>query len=222
MIRSYRRLNADGLKTATAWSGAGLARKNINMQLLDEALSFPQCVVSVIGDHAGESVDAIFHRKIADIGRTGKTFWLMKSPKARSAQVQDICRTIPAYTIFVEPAKKGGARPTTTEDVAREYSEDGESWHPLPEGMIPVTGKLDTLAAALVFDMMTTDVSGTLDLWGYGDFSDTQKPLKFIIGCSTACAVRKEMTSHPGRMKSRYRGVVVVARLAEPYCVWLR
>jgi len=192
------------------------------MQLLDEALACSRCVLSVMGDHAGEGVDAIFKRKIADIGRTGKTFWLMRSPKARPAQVQEICGTVPVYTVFVEPATKGGARPTTTETAAREYSVDGESWHRLPEGISPVTGKLDTGAAALVFDMVETAVSGTLDLWGYGDFRDAKKPLKFILGCSTVCAVRGNMTSHPDRMKSRYRGVVAVARLAEPYCVWLR
>lgn len=175
-----------------------------------------------MGDHAGEGVDAIFDRKTADIDRTGKTFWLMKSPKARPAQVQEICGAIPAYMIFVEPATKGGARPTTTADEAMEYSADGKSWHRLPEGITPVTGKLDTRAAALVFDIMTTDVSGKLDLWAYADFSDAQKPLKFILGCSTICAVRKDTTLHSARMKSRYRKIVAVARLAEPYCVWLR
>lgn len=192
------------------------------MQLLDDALAGPRCVVSVMGDHAGESVDAIFKRKIADIGRTGKTFWLIKSPKARPAQVQEICRAIPAFTIFVHPATKGGARPTTAETAAEEYSADGKSWHRLSQGISPVTGKLDRGASALVFDKIETAASGMLDLWDYEDLSDPQTPLKFILGCSTVCAVRENMTSHPGRMKSRYRRVIAVARLAEPYCVWLR
>jgi hypothetical protein len=176
----------------------------------------------VMGDHAGEGVDEIFHRKTTDIERTAKTFWLMKSPKARPAQVQALCKKIPTYTIFVEPATGGGARPTTREDAAREYSGDRQLWHRLPEGVSPVAGKIDASAAALVFDMLTTSVNGTLDLWGYGDFPDAQKPVKFILGCSTVCAIRKDMTPHPERMKSRYREIVAVARLAEPYCVWLR
>jgi hypothetical protein len=196
--------------------------KKENMTLLEAALACPRCIISVMGDHAGEGVDDIFERKIVDIERTGRTFWLMKSPKARPAQVHTICRPTPAYTIFVEPATKGGARPTTRDDAAREYSDDGNMWHRLPECISPVTGKLDSGAAALVFDMMTAVVRGTIDLWGYEDFSVPQKPLKFILGCSTACAIQKDMTSHPGRMKSRYRGIIAVARLAEPYCVWLR
>ena len=192
------------------------------MTLIEAALTCPQCVLSVMGDHAGEDVNAIFSRKKNDITRTGKTFWLMRSPKARPAQVQGICKTIPAYTIFVESATKGGARPTTKEDTAKEYSYNGVVWQWLPEGLSPVTGKLDTGATALVFDMMTTDVSGTLDLWNYGEFSDIQKPLKFILGCSTVCAVRNDTKAHLEKMKSRYRGIVAVARLADPYCVWIR
>ena len=128
----------------------------------------------------------------------------------------------PGYTIFVEPATKGGARPTTKEDAAKEYSDDGVLWHQIPKGLSPVTGKLDIGATALVFDMMTTNVNGTLDLWNYGDALDTHKPLRFILGCSTVCAARKDTKSQPGKMISRYRGIIAVARLADPYCVWTR
>jgi hypothetical protein len=196
--------------------------KEESMRLLEAALASPNCVVSVMGDHAGEGADEIFNRKKADIKRLGKTFWLMRSPKARPDQVQGMCATIPAFTIFVEPATKGGARPTLAEDAAKEYSYDRALWHRLPEGLSPVTGKLDAGATALVFDMMTTDVSGSLDLWEYGELLETPKPLRFVLGCSTVCSVRKDTKSHPEKMKSRYRGIVAVARLADPFCVWVR
>ena len=192
------------------------------MTILEIALSCPQCVVSVMGDHAGEGADAILSRKKADIERTGKPFWLMRSPKARRRHVQLICSPIPAYTIFVEPATKGGARPTKREDAAIEYSYDGVLWHRIPNDLSSVTGKLDAGATALVFDMMTPDVSGTLDLWNYGELSDTDKPLRSMLGCSTVCAVRKDMKLHPKNMKSRYRRIIAVARLVQPYCVWVR
>ena len=136
------------------------------MTPLEATLACPQCVVSVMGNHAGQGADAIFKRKKVDIDQTGKTFWLMRSPKARPAHVQGICTKVPTYTVFVEPATKGGARPTVEEDAAKEYSDDGVLWHRLPKGLGPVTGKLDTGATALVFDMLTTDISGTLDLRG--------------------------------------------------------
>ncbi len=192
------------------------------MTELDTILAYPQCVISVMGDHAGEGVNTIFDRKKADIERLGKTFWLVRSPQARPPHVQEICKATPAYTIFIEPATKGGARPTTEEDAAKEYSDDRVLWHQLPKGLGPVTGKLDTGATALVFDMMTTNVTGKLDLWDYAQSSDIHKPLRFILGCSTVCAVRSDTKSHPEKMKSRYRGIVAVAKLANPYCVWIR
>ena len=192
------------------------------MTPLSIALAQPVGIVSVMGPHAQEDADAIFARKRADVGRVGVTFWLMRSPKARPPQVSALCRHSPVFALFVAPATPGGARPTTKGDPATEYSCDRGSWHPLPDGMSPVTGKLDTCAAALVFDMLTTDVHTTLDLWGYADASVPASPLRFKLGCSTVCALQADMGLHPNRMKSRYRPIVALARLTHPYCVWLR
>jgi hypothetical protein len=86
-----------------------------------------------------------------------------------------------------------------------------------------VTAQMTNSATALVFDQLTKDVNHrTLDLWGYADEADSVKPLKFILGRSTICAIQKDMSGHQNRMKSRYRRIVAVARLAEPYCVWVR
>ena len=193
------------------------------MSLLDEALLARKCVISVMGAHAGEDAAAIFSRKIGDCREVGRTFWVAKSPKARPAQVQAICSALHGYMIFVKPAAPGGARPTRESDSATEYSSDRATWLPLPSGIGPVTGQMGNSAVALVFDQLTTDVDRrTLDLWGYADDADSDKPLKFILGRSTICAVQKDMSGHSNRMKSRYRRIVAVARLAEPYCVWVR
>ena len=192
------------------------------MPLLHEALVAPGCVISVMGAHAGEDADLIFRRKIADCARVGRTFWVARSPKARPAQVQTICTRGWGYVVFVDPSSPGGARPTTRADSATEYSPDRTAWFPLPSGLGPVTGKLDNSAVAFVFDELTTDVDGTVDLWAYADAWDSDMPLRFALGLSTACALRKDMSRHPRRMKSRYRRVVAVGRLADPYSVWLR
>jgi hypothetical protein len=192
------------------------------MPLLAEALRSPKCVISVMGAQAGEDTAAIFSRKIRDCREIGRTFWVAKSAKARPAQVQALCDSSHGYVIFVEPATPGGARPTNGSDSATAYSPDRATWLPLPRGMGPVTGQMDHSATALVFDELTTDVDHALDLWGYADGADPDRPLKFTLGLSAACAVQKDMSTHPERMKSRYRRIVAVARLAEPYCVWVR
>ena len=192
------------------------------MWLLDEALAASECVISVMGAHAGEDADTIFERKIEDCKTVGRTFWVAKSAKARPAQVQAVCRLGRGFVIYVEPAIPSGARPTKESDSAIAYSPDRATWLPLPTGLGPVTGQLDASATALVFEELTTDLDWALDLWGYADGADPDMPLRFILGLSTVCAVRKDMSTHPSRMKSRYRRVVAVGRLAEPYCVWVR
>ena len=192
------------------------------MSLLDDALGASECVISVMGAHAGEDAAVIFERKIEDCRAAGRTFWVAKSAKARPQQVQAFCGSGRGYVIFVEPATPGGARATTESASAKEYSPDGIVWSPLPEGLGPVTGQMDAHAAALMFDRLTTDVDRTIDLWAYADGANPDLPLRFTLGLSTACAARKDMSQYPGRMKSRYRRVVVAAQLAEPYCVWLR
>ena len=192
------------------------------MALVDQALAASARVISVMGDHAGEGVDVIFKRKMADVDAVRRTFWVAKSAKARPWQVERLCAVQPGYVIFVEPATAGGAKPTTTSDSASEYSGDRAKWLPLPQGMGPVTGKMDDAATAFVFDQLTTDTSRVLDLWQYADGSDMSSPVRFILGCSTVCAVRADMSAHSRRMKSRYRAIVAVARMVEPYVAWLR
>lgn len=192
------------------------------MSLLQEALDAPWCVISVMGAHAGEGVDVIFDRKVADCQMTGQTFWVTKSAKARPGQVQELCGSSAGCAIFVEPATPGGARPTTRAERATEYSADQLHWLALPPGIGPVTGQLDGAATALVFDRLSTDVEGVLDLWRYADAASPDLPVRLKLGLSTICALRKDTASHPNRMKSRYRGVVAVGRLMEPYCAWVR
>lgn len=194
----------------------------VKVPLLDEALSAPQCIISVMGPHAGEDAGVIFGRKIEDCHAVGRTFWVAKSAKARPGEVQALCAQGVGYVLFVEPASSGGARPTTESDAASEYSADRAGWLPLPVGIGPVTGQMDDSAAALVFQEITTEVRGAVDLWEYADRDDADRPVRFTLGLSTVCAVRKDTSSHPDRMKSRYRAVVAVGRLAQPWCVWLR
>lgn len=181
-----------------------------------------RCVISVIGQHAGEGTETILNRKIADIEQTGKTFWMMRSRKASPPMVQRLCQDLSVYVIFIAPSTAGGARHATTSQQAIEYSPDKNRWHPIPENISPVSGKIDGRAAAFIFDQIKQVPSDTINLWQYADFDTPERPLKFMPGCSTICAVRKDMSAHPGKIKSRDREVVAVARLCKPYCVWLR
>ena len=184
----------------------------------------PVAVVSVMGPHAGESVEEIFERKIRDIRKIGWTLWLIRSYKARPNMVRRMCsEEHPVHVVFIEPSSYGGARPATSAMSVVEYSADRNTWISVPPALGPVTGKLDGAAHALVMDRLELcrdDVR--LDVWAYGDYAEPKLPLRTIIGCSTVCVGRRDMSTHPLRMKSRFRKIVACGRLHEPSAVWLR
>ncbi len=183
-------------------------------------------IISVIGTHANESEEDIFRRKIIDIKDIGLTFWLQRSRKATPKMVQMISSAAeskgnPCYCLFIEPAVKGGAVPTKKSYKAKDYSKDGKNWINIPDGLSPVTGKMDDNAYALVLNKLEM-VNGTIDLWGYADFYHQDIPLKFILGASTVCALKSDKELKKDGMKSRYRRVIAIGELSEPFSVYLR
>ena len=184
-------------------------------------------VVSMMGSHAGESSDAIFARKIADICSAGRTYWVIRSHKAKPDMIQTIGSAIrdksdQPLCAFLTPSAPGGAVPTKTSSAATEYSADRSEWRPLPVGITPVTGQITQSTCALVFDQIVFCESSMLDLWQYADFFNPDQPVKIRQGASTVGVVRKNTFAHPDRMKGHIRQVIAVGRLTEPFAVWLK
>jgi hypothetical protein len=182
---------------------------------------------SVMGPHAGESSEAIFARKIADIKNSGQTFWLVRSHKAKPDMVQSVGATVcggphELLCAFLAPSSPGGAVPTKTASAAVEFSRDRRRWEAMPPGITPVTGQMTPSTCALVFDQLRLLTSAVVDLWEYADFFDPELPVKIRQGASTLGATRQDTSAHPDRMKSHLRQVIAVGRLAYPYAVWLR
>lgn len=183
-------------------------------------------VISVMGEHAGENEVQIFERKINDIERIGRTFWLIRSHQAKPSMVQSLIREAEdrkenVSLVFIEPSSVGGAVPTTTAAYAREYSRDGINWEELPQNLSLVTGKIDKGAYALVFQNLVF-VRDAIDLWNYADFLNQEQPIRIFQGASTFCAIKRDMSNHPTKIKSHYRKAIAVGVMCEPYCVWLR
>ncbi len=182
---------------------------------------------SVMGPHAGESSAAIFARKIADVRNAGRTFWVIRSHKAKPDMIQSVGATVcgrsgEALCAFLAPSSPGGAVPTKTMCAAVEYSSDRCEWTPLPHGIIPVTGQLTPSTCALVFDQLCFLTSTVVDLWQYADFFDPELPVRIRQGASTLGVIRKNTSTHPDRMKSHIREVIAVGRFVHPFAVWLR
>src|SRR3989344_4329172 len=113
---------------------------------------------SVIGSHAGESEQEIFNRKKREILNADKSFWLIKSFKSKTEDIQNFCRLASEegediFCIFLEASQKGGAQPTKTNSVAYQFSSNNIHWSDIPKG-IRVTGKIDKKTTALVLESL--------------------------------------------------------------------
>lgn len=161
-------------------------------------------VLSIVGSHAGEEVHEIFKRKNIEIAQAGFSLWLYKSYRAKPETLQ---RTKPLEVYFLESK---GARPTTEQQQAIEFSEDGVLWKPIPKG-IRVTGKLP--ATALVLKSFCIQKKN-IDLWDYS----FNGPIQFALGASTVLAEEKPAEG----MKDHLRTVVATATFKKPFCVYVR
>jgi hypothetical protein len=185
------------------------------------------CLFSVIGSHAGEDMNTIFNRKIEDITKTGKTFWLIKSYKAKPPIVQEICKKVienrqeGIKCYFITPSTPRGAMPTKTANIAKEYSHNKKEWKNLPVSIGPVTGNISISSYALVLKEIIL-CRNSIDLTQYAFFDNPDRPIRIQQGASTICAIRKDMSSNPDAMKSYSRTIVATGTMLSPYCVWLR
>jgi hypothetical protein len=178
-------------------------------------------IISVIGSHAGEEISLIFSRKQEELKSRNETYWLVKSFKAKTSQIQNICKQADkeresVYCLFIESSSKNGARPTIHDSKAQYFSVDGKAWTILSE-KVKITGKLDLQSTALVLDELKIIPPQKIDLWNYSDF-ENKNPVKLQLGASTVCCIK---ISSKG-MLSRFRNVVAVARLKTPYAIWVK
>ena len=106
---------------------------------------------------------------------------------------------------------------------AESFSSDKIHWEKLSSELSPVTGKISTNSFTLVFDEMSLiEQDLKLDLWNYADFEDQKNPVLPKLGVSTICAVRKDMSQHPNKIKSNMRKIEAIARISPLGCVWVR
>lgn len=187
---------------------------------------YKKYVLSVMGPHAGEDEAAIFDRKISDIERVGKTFWLCQSPGARPDRAQPFFNGDDGMVLFVAPSTPRGARPTTHATAMREFSYDHNRWAALPDCLSPVTGQPKSATYALVLSWLSVCHNEGTHLWQYVGIDG--KPIRFRLGASTLLAKwggiqsLGDTSTHPDRMRSPERRLIAIARLAKPYSVWVR
>jgi hypothetical protein len=189
--------------------------------MLEPAFDSDTCIISVMGDHAGEDTAKIFARKQDDISKIGFTFWLTRSYKSKPNLIATIDDKCPLFVIFIAPSKTGGSRPTTVSDTATQFMRPDGVWTNLPIGLGPVTGKLGKASYAFVFDYLELIKGREIDMWAYAELENPEMPINPKLGCSTICAIRRDMLHSSGKLSKQYRKVIAVGRLTGDRCVWV-
>ena len=174
-----------------------------------------------VGNHAGESFDAILARKDRERERAGCIFWgyggtvchplMQVQPFARLYARQQGC-----IYLFMEPMD---SKSNPDIEPAREYSEDGARWHSLPEGISVIGSRY-----ALVLDEIKP-INFEIDLENYSvgiGYSRGRNAAEYIQGqvdkgCLTLASAPCSSTFQPLRKSIKFS-----AHLLVPYAVLLR
>jgi len=174
-----------------------------------------------VGNHAGETFEQILERKMQEFRRTGRIFWGYGGATCHPlTRVQPFARfhvknNVQVYLVMELIDSR--ANPEIL--PARQYSEDGVTWLPIPEG-IRVTGS----RYALVLDEIAPgDLE--LDLAQYavdigpsrGKLASTYLHGRVDKGCLVRCPAPSKQPT--GEVKKR---ISYLARLQEPFAVMLR
>jgi hypothetical protein len=193
-----------------------LSKENREMDNPPEAFIFMK-----VGNHASENFDAILERKNRERGQAGRIFWgyggtachplMQVQPFARRYVKEQGC-----IYLLMEPID---SKADPDIDLAREYSGDGATWHPLPEGISVIGSKY-----ALVLDQIEpANIEINLEKYvvgiGHSCGKNASEYLRGRIdkGCLTAASASSFSLVPPLKKSIKFS-----AKLMEPYAVLLR
>lgn len=176
-----------------------------------------------VGNHAGETFESILERKQQEFESAGKIFWgyggtTLHPIKHVQPFVKTRIQNDQVIQLVMEPIKSN-ADPDLL--PAKEYSADGITWEPIPDG-VEVTGS----RYAILLDEIKP---GSLDLdlagfeVGIGP-SRGRNAAQYVKGrVDKGCFVATDPSAENGpAVDSRIVKVGFQARLLEPYAVMLR
>ena len=98
-------------------------------------------ILSLAGEHAGETFKEIIKRKMKDIENTGYTFWVLNL-KTGPNTVQSFNDCVNKEQVALNCLLyKGNTKNTKYGGIHKEYSSDKKNWQKIDERLSPITGK---------------------------------------------------------------------------------
>ena len=166
-------------------------------------------VFSLVGPHAGQSLEEIFERKIKDCENLNQTFWVYHSHRC-TKNIFDIRK--PSEVWFISASKPGAAKQTKSSTVAQQFFKD-DQWFEFDKDLSPVTGRIHSKATAFQLTNLRM-VQETINFNNYIDLI-TNKQLRFSQFCSTTIGseTQNDSTEHRPRIicaKATLQDIVLI------------
>lgn len=189
---------------------------------MDKTLKNAGLIFMKVGLHAQESLENIVERKQREFAEAGQIFWgyggntchplTMVQPFARELEE----RGNQVIIVMQKIDSKHAAPP----EIAKEYSDDGVNWQPIPKG-IEVRGS----RYALILDELRAE-ERELDLGelqvGVGP-SRGKRGEQYLVGrVDKGCFLHAPRLGEVTSDKQIKASIGLVARVKEPYAVLLR
>jgi hypothetical protein len=152
-------------------------------------------VFSLVGPHAGQSLEEIFERKIKDCKILNETFWVYHSHRCTKSLFN---AHKPFEVFFISASKPGAAKQTKSSTLAQQFFKDDE-WFEFDKDLSPVTGRIHSKSTAF----QLTNLRMVQEIIDFNDYIDiiTNKPLRFSQFCSTTIASMSENKSEESRSR---------------------
>jgi hypothetical protein len=150
-------------------------------------------VFSLVGPHAGQSLEEIFERKIKDCKTLKETFWVYQSSRCTKSLFST---HKPSEILFVSASKPGAAKQTKSSTIAQQFFKNNQ-WFDFNKDLSPVTGRIHSKSTAFQLTNLRM-VNEEIDFNDYTDIV-TNKPLRFSQFCSTTIGAISKNKSEESR-----------------------
>jgi hypothetical protein len=153
-------------------------------------------VFSLVGPHAGQSLEEIFERKIKDCKTLNETFWVFQSSRCTKSLFST---HNPFEILFISASNPGAAKQTKSSTIAQQFFKDNQ-WFDFNKDLSPVTGRIHSKSTAFQLTNLRL-ANEEIDFNNYTDII-TNKSLRFSQFCSTTIGTITENKTEESRLRT--------------------
>lgn len=178
-----------------------------------------------IGTHAQEPLEHIVKRKRAELSQAGRIFW-----GYGGGTCHPIKSVRPFVSAYVHPGKtvhlvmqKMTSRQFAEPDLAKEYSDDGVVWQPIPRGIEVRGSRYAMVLGSLQDEDLLLDLNAIQVPTGRCSGRRASEYLRSRVDKGCFEVIEPALAVHGGHPLTKYHvSIQLTAKLVEPYAVLLR